>query len=91
MPKFHVPLVVEVECASLNEARTVVYRILETVSLKDFPGGEGGKITPTEIVMADDSQKDRANHRIVFLHPEDVSSCYDSEAYEKNLKEDEDD
>lgn len=78
--KFDIPLIATVEAKTIEEARQMVYSMLES---------EMPKTTDLQEVileMADDSCSNTNNQRLVFLHPEEVSNDYDIDLYNANLK-----
>ena len=74
MPKFDIPVIATVEAKSIHEARQIAYEALAGVRAVD-------------VSMADDSQTDMVNQRIVFLHPEDAHADYDVETYNAELND----
>lgn len=90
MAKYHVPIIAEIECASIDDARKAVYKALQTISLEGFRGGDEGAATPIKMVMANDGMKTKTGQRVFLLHPEDVACDYSPDDYEKALEKDED-
>jgi hypothetical protein len=82
MPKFHIPIIAEVEAADIDEARRAATRLVESLSFKTFAGGEEGKITPTTLMLANDSQTARSGQRVVIIHPNECDADYSPEDYE---------
>ena len=68
--KFDIPIIATVEAKTIEEARKMIYASLENVAFvfKD-----------TELFMADDSDTDNLNNRVIYLHPEDKSSDWNPE------------
>jgi hypothetical protein len=75
--KYDIPVIFSVEAKDIDEARQTAYSACEHLQGEDY-----------DVNMADDSQTTRDHKRIVFLHPEDISSDnYDQEAYNAKLKD----
>jgi hypothetical protein len=87
--KFHVPIMAEVSCDSLEEAQRAVYKAIDTVTFKGFYGGDDGQQTPIDLVMINDGHRAKNGQRVFFLHPADADADYDADEYEARLiKED---
>jgi hypothetical protein len=83
MSKYHIPVIVEVECDSIDEARRATQRMIESVSFKEFSGGdEGKKPTPATMRIANDGMKAKTGQRVFLIHPEDSNADYSPEEYE---------
>jgi len=87
MSKFDIPVIVQVEAATIDEARQRAYKAIQTI---EEPGSGHSEtiyaaMVGIEMSMADDSQTDNYNHRLVFLHPSDVDANYSPEEYEAGL------
>lgn len=80
--KFDIPLVATVEAKTIEEARQMVYSMLEKEVIPRAADLQGKII----LDMADDSCCNANNQRLVFLHPEDVPNNYDVDLYHDNLK-----
>jgi hypothetical protein len=87
--KFHVPVMMEVTCNSLEEAQRAAYKAIDSVAFKGFRGGDEGQETPIDIVMINDGHRAKNGQRVFFLHPSDTDADYDPDEYEARLvKED---
>lgn len=80
MPKFDIPVIIQVETDNINAARQTVYKALEAL---------GQELGLADVSMADDSIRVYGNRRAIILHPEDAHADYDEETYKSNLDEDE--
>lgn len=84
--RYHVPLIVEVTCDDLDEARRIAYKFVTTKGASTVEDDEGNPVS-VGLTIADDEFKDGDNNRIVFLHPADTHAGYNVEEYEKALEE----
>jgi hypothetical protein len=75
MPKFHIPIIAEVEASSIEEARIIAYKAMDDLV-----------VDKTKFAIADDSNEIKTGQRLVILHPTDVDAEYDPELYSKANK-----
>jgi hypothetical protein len=84
--KYDIPIIASVEAENIDEARQLVYKAVEIVSTSNEDEGVvAAAMRGIELNMADDSNTDNYNNRLVFLHPNDVDSNYDVESYNAKL------
>jgi hypothetical protein len=86
---YDIPVIVSIEADTIEAARQIAYKTIENINDKRAEKHEANGSCPErlEFTMADDSATNRINQRIVFLHPEDCSSGYDFDEYNKKLEE----
>jgi hypothetical protein len=86
--KIHIPVIFEIECADIDEARRATQRAIETMSFKDFKGGDEAKATPITMRIADDGMKAKTGQRVYLLHPSDAAggADYSPEEYEAKFE-----
>jgi hypothetical protein len=78
MPKYDIPVIVQVECKDIDTARQAVYALLE-----DLAGDEIASIRNEEmkLAIANDEITAKDGRRVVLLHPADTDSQYDPATY----------
>lgn len=88
MPNFDIPIIATVKAKNIDEARQLAYKAVKTI---ENPGEDAGEkiyaaMVGVDLTMADDTQTDAVNQRIVFLHPIDVEKDYDVDSYNEALE-----
>jgi hypothetical protein len=59
MNRFDIPIIAQIECRSIEEARELAYKVVEQI-----------KIDNSTVFLADDHRKVSDGRRVVLLHPE---------------------
>lgn len=82
MPKYDVPVIVQVNAKDIEEARKITYKMIDELANDLFTPFDPGTVN---ISIADDEQRINDGRRIVLLHPADTDSEYDPKAYREAL------
>lgn len=91
MPKYDVPVIVQVDTDNIDVARQKVHALLEELA-GDRPAALINVIDHDKIkfAIANDEQRIRDGRRIVILHPDDTDSGYDPNTYKSKETDDDD-
>ena len=84
MPKFDIPVIIQVDTESIDSARQAVYTLLEDLSgVLPIAPINSDKV---KLSIANDEQQIKDGRRIVLLHPDDTHAEFDPVVYARQRK-----
>jgi hypothetical protein len=86
MPRYDIPVIVQVDTDNIEGARRSVYALLEELA-GDHPVAPVNH-DKVKLAIANDEHKIKDGRRIVLLHPADTHEGYDPALYEPTKDED---
>jgi hypothetical protein len=88
MPKFDIPVIVQVDTDDIDNARQSVYALLEELA-GDHPVAPVNH-DKVKLAIANDEYKTKDGRRLVILHPENAHAEYSPDEYAANRDKEDD-
>lgn len=87
MPKYDIPVIVQVETDTIESARQAVYALLEELANDEILI----RNEDMRLAIANDENCAKDGRRVIILHPADTDSQYDPKTYVAQSDNDEGD